>query len=74
VLAVWGAEDDFLPPHASRAWLRTALAEAGNTDATLAVLPDLGHSLVQEDGGAPQAALATWLAVHVAAPAREGPR
>jgi pimeloyl-ACP methyl ester carboxylesterase len=49
VLAVWGEEDDFLPPRRSAAWLGANLSEAGNTDVTLRILPDAGHTLAIVD-------------------------
>lgn len=66
VLAVWGEEDDFLPPHRSAAWLGAVLSDAGNTDVTLRVLPGAGHSLTRADApdtyaaGYPQM-LVDWL-------------
>ncbi len=49
VLAVWGEEDDFLPPRRSAARLGANLSEAGNTDVTLRILPDAGHLLTIVD-------------------------
>jgi len=46
VLAVWGEEDDFLPPHRSAAWLRANLSRAGNREVTVRILPDADHSLL----------------------------
>jgi pimeloyl-ACP methyl ester carboxylesterase len=66
VLAVWGEEDDFLPPRRSAAWLGATLSEAGNTDVTLRVLPGASHSLTIVDApdtyasGYPQL-LVDWL-------------
>jgi pimeloyl-ACP methyl ester carboxylesterase len=45
VLAVWGEEDDFLPPHRSAAWLRDYLSRASNREVTLRILPGADHSL-----------------------------
>lgn len=44
LLAVWGEEDDFLPPRRSSAWLRANLAAAD--DVTLRVIPGGDHSLL----------------------------
>jgi len=49
ILAVWGEEDDFLPPHRSAAWLRANLSRAGNGGVTLLILPDADHSLLLLD-------------------------
>jgi pimeloyl-ACP methyl ester carboxylesterase len=45
VLAVWGQEDDYLPPHRSAAWLRAILGDAGNDDVTIQILPGGNHSI-----------------------------
>lgn len=45
VLAVWGEEDDYLPPHRSAAWLGSILEHAGNDDVILRILPKADHSM-----------------------------
>lgn len=45
VLAVWGEEDDYLPPRRSAAWLRANLTDA--TDATIRIFPGGDHSLFE---------------------------
>jgi len=45
VLAVWGEEDDYLPPHRSAAWLGAILEDAGNDDVTLRILPEADHAI-----------------------------
>jgi pimeloyl-ACP methyl ester carboxylesterase len=45
VLAVWGEQDDYLPPHRSAAWLGAVLEDSGNSDVTLHIFPDADHSI-----------------------------
>ena len=48
ILAVWGEEDDYLPPHRSAAWLQANLKDAGNREVTLRILPSGNHSMWDE--------------------------
>ena len=47
VLAVWGQNDEFLPPRRSAAFLKSCLGRAGHKDATFRILPDAGHILTR---------------------------
>lgn len=49
VLAVWGGNDDFLPPHRSCAFLKRCLDRAGHTDATFRIMPNAGHNFIRKD-------------------------
>ena len=67
VLAVWGENDEFLPPHTSAAFLRSVLAAANHNDATFLIVPDASHILTAPDDDAAFAAgypaiLTEWLA------------
>lgn len=53
VLAVWGAEDDFLPAHRCAAWLAANLEAAGNEDVTCRILPRRDHFLAGDGVPAP---------------------
>jgi pimeloyl-ACP methyl ester carboxylesterase len=52
VLAVWGENDDYLPPHRSAAFLRSCLSRAGHSDAMFRIIPNAGHTLTSggDDG------------------------
>jgi pimeloyl-ACP methyl ester carboxylesterase len=45
ILAVWGENDEFLPPHVSAAFLRSCLAGTGHHDATYEIVPGASHIL-----------------------------
>ena len=51
VLAVWGANDTFVPPEKSARIWQAALTKAGNRDATIKVFPDGDHSLIASKTG-----------------------
>jgi hypothetical protein len=50
VLAVWGENDDFLPPHRSAAFLESCLSRAGHQDATFRIVPNASHILTRDGG------------------------
>jgi uncharacterized protein len=50
VLAFYGAADDATPPQGHVPALMAALAEAGNTDVALHILPDQDHFFLEFDG------------------------
>ena len=61
VLAIWGAEDDEMPPRIHKPLLEQAMLAARNRDYTLQVIPGTGHTLrmvapsfFQETGYAPE--------------------
>jgi pimeloyl-ACP methyl ester carboxylesterase len=45
VLAIWGADDSFLPPRQSAARLEKMLSDAGHTDHTIRIFDGAGHFL-----------------------------
>lgn len=45
VLAIWGEEDQVVPPWTSAGVFDSALARSGNLDVSIVVFPDVGHSL-----------------------------
>ncbi|MFH2001880.1 MAG: alpha/beta hydrolase [Planctomycetota bacterium] len=45
VLAIWGEEDSFLPPHQSAARLKKYLADSGHPDYEVIVFPNASHYL-----------------------------
>lgn len=47
VLAIWGENDDFLPPHRSAAFLKDCLSRAGHKDATFRVVTNADHNLAR---------------------------
>lgn len=49
VLAVWGENDEFLPPRRSAAFLKSCLSRAGHEDMTLQIVPNAGHILTRGD-------------------------
>lgn len=53
VLSVWGAKDMQVPPEGNRAPVEQALADSGNPDVTVTVLPELNHLFQTSDTGAP---------------------
>ena len=68
VLALWGENDRFLPPHRSAAVLKQLLLE-GKTELTMAILPGVGHILTSS-GNVDIASeyskiLADWMAAKV---------
>lgn len=48
LLAVWGENDDFLPPHRSAAFLKSCLSRAGHKDATFRIVPNASHNLTTD--------------------------
>ena len=61
VLAIWGAEDDQMPPRIHKPLLEQAMHAAANRDFTTKVIPGADHTLrtvaptfVQETGYAPE--------------------
>ena len=50
MLAVWGENDDFLPPHRSAAFLESCLSRAGHRDVTFRILPNASHILTSDAG------------------------
>lgn len=48
VLAVWGENDNFLPPHRSAAFLKSCLSRGGHTDVTYRIVPNAGHILTRD--------------------------
>jgi len=50
VLAVWGENDEFLPPHRSAASLKACLSRAGHKDATFRIVPNASHILTRGGG------------------------
>jgi len=52
VLAVWGENDEFLPPNRSAAFLKSCLSRAGHKDATFRIVPSASHILTRgaDDG------------------------
>ncbi|MBK5099022.1 MAG: hypothetical protein JJE01_14690, partial [Gemmatimonadetes bacterium] len=53
VLLLWGAKDMQVPPEGNRAPVEQALADSGNPDVTVTVLPELNHLFQTSDTGAP---------------------
>ena len=53
VLSVWGAKDMQVPPEGNREPVEQALADSGNPDVTVTVLPELNHLFQTSDSGAP---------------------
>jgi pimeloyl-ACP methyl ester carboxylesterase len=53
VLAMWGEKDMQVPPEGNREPVEQALAESGNPDVTVSVLPGLNHLFQTSDTGAP---------------------
>lgn len=47
VLAIWGIEDDFLPPYQSAATLRQYLSESQHPDFELVMFPDASHYITK---------------------------
>ncbi|MEZ6234659.1 MAG: alpha/beta hydrolase [Phycisphaerales bacterium] len=52
-LAIYGAMDEQTPPRLDAPRLATALAEAGNDDCTIRIIPDEGHFFLRSPGAAP---------------------
>jgi pimeloyl-ACP methyl ester carboxylesterase len=50
VLAVWGENDEFLPPHRSAVFLKGCLRRAGHADATFRIMPGATHILTRGEG------------------------
>jgi pimeloyl-ACP methyl ester carboxylesterase len=76
VLAVWGENDDFLPPHRSAAFLERCLIRGGNRDAALLILRNADHILTDGNDhftdGIPDL-LTDWLSQRFGpAPANQG--
>ncbi len=53
VLSLWGARDMQVPPEGNRGPVEQALADSGNPDVTVIVLPELNHLFQTSDTGAP---------------------
>ncbi len=51
VLAVWGENDEFLPPHRSAAFLKSCLSRAGHKDATFRIVPNASYILTRGGSG-----------------------
>lgn len=77
VLAIWGAEDDEMPPHLEKPLLERAMVAARNRDYTLRVIPGADHTLrrvapsfLQETGYAPEylRIVLEWLKTRVLRP------
>ncbi|MBL1218117.1 MAG: alpha/beta hydrolase [Planctomycetes bacterium] len=51
ILAVWGENDEFLPPRRSESFFRARLAETGHAEATYYIIPNASHTLTTKDGG-----------------------
>jgi hypothetical protein len=50
---MWGEKDMQVPPEGNREPVEQALAESGNPDVTVSVLPGLNHLFQTSDTGAP---------------------
>jgi len=50
VLAVWGENDEFLPPHRCAAFLKSYLRRAGHSDVTYRIVPNASHILTIDGG------------------------
>jgi pimeloyl-ACP methyl ester carboxylesterase len=50
VLAVWGENDEFLPPHVGATHLKRCLSRAGHKDATFRIVRNAGHILTSTGG------------------------
>jgi len=74
VLAIWGEQDDYLPPHRSAAFLRRCFDNGGNDDVTLVIVPLASHILTEPGSvdrfaaGYPEM-LSTWILERFATPA-----
>ena len=53
VLSLWGSKDMQVPPEGNREPVEQALADSGNPDVTVNVLPELNHLFQTSDTGAP---------------------
>ena len=50
VLAVWGENDEFLPPHVSATFLKSCLSRTGHKDATFRIVRNASHILTSTGG------------------------